>query len=229
MPCRIKKGSFYISCTERPLVGWKLWVSPSYWGPNCAITGGYPWLSAAIPLPASLQRYNEWSVNFYVRSDFQTPGLPCSGGRQHVLVPQVAEESHLVTRCDPCLTSLCVSRQANIFTPLHHIFLALSCQELNMKYLPLVTAHRAVFTAMLLVLVIPGQACGIRKTSVKLNWCFNSRFSMYFAKKGSPREKGMKTQFSEIFDTDFSSSLATGSCEGAIRASFKGNTHGKAK
>lgn len=26
-----------------------------------------------------------------VGSDFQTPGLPCSGGEQHVLVPEVAE------------------------------------------------------------------------------------------------------------------------------------------
>lgn len=39
-----------------------------------------------------------------------------------------------ITLCDHHLTSLCVNRQANIFTPLHDIFLTLSCQELDMKY-----------------------------------------------------------------------------------------------
>lgn len=30
-----------------------------------------------------------------VGSDFQTPGVPCRRGEQHVLVPQVTEEPHL--------------------------------------------------------------------------------------------------------------------------------------
>lgn len=81
-----------------------------------------------------------------------------------------SQRSHIwVTSCDHHLTSLCVNRQANIFTPLHDIFLALSCQELDMKYLSLVVALRVVFTAMLLVLVIPGQVCGIRKTTINLS------------------------------------------------------------
>lgn len=52
---------------------------------------------------------------------------------------------------------------------------------------------------------------------------------MCFSKEGIPREKGMKTQFSELCDTYFSSALATRSCEGAIWAPFKSNTHMKAK
>lgn len=42
-------------------------------------------------------------------------------------------EPHLHNLCDRDLASLCVNRQASIFTPLHYIFLALSCWELNMK------------------------------------------------------------------------------------------------
>lgn len=40
-------------------------------------------------------------------------------------------------------------------------------------------------------------------------------------KDWSPREKGVKTQFLGLFDTYFSSSLASRSCEAAIRASIR--------
>lgn len=49
-------------------------------------------------------------------------------------VPRAAEfpsGATSVISCDNNLTSLCVNRQANIFTPLHGISLAFSCQELT--------------------------------------------------------------------------------------------------
>lgn len=92
----VERGSFYFSCTERPWVGWKLRVSPSYWGPNSAITGGNAWWSVPSPCQPPCKGIRVvceflWDVG----SDFQTPGLPCRGGEQHVLVPQVTEEPHL--------------------------------------------------------------------------------------------------------------------------------------
>lgn len=208
MSCRLKKRVFLCFLHWKTLGGVKIVSLPQFLRPQLCHHEGICLVVSCHP-PASLPAKVKCVVCEFlwdVGSDFQTPGLPWSGGEQHVLVPQVAEDPHL----DHHLTSLCVNRKANIFSPLHDIFLALSCQELDMKYLSLIIAHRVVFTAMLLVLVTPGQVCGIRKTSINLSWFFNSRFSMCFSKEGSPREKGMKTQFSERFDTYFSSPLATG-------------------
>lgn len=60
---------------------------------------------------------------------------------------------------------------------------------------------------------------GSWESQLCLEVMWNSSSACVLQKKDwSPREKGMKTQFWGLFDTYFSSSLASRSCEAAIRA-----------